>query len=653
MKTPTTASSSRLGLRSIRARLLIFLFVGISALIIVGTLVQINMMQTQMHDQIQRVLNEDYTTFNNDLALESQTAVTVAMSLADRADVRALVEAGDREGLVALMTPLFGALSREHGIQHLYFHDPTGTVIVRLHKPEQFGDNVTASRHSVADTAAEKIPHVGIELGANFLGLRGVAPILAGDRLVGMVETGIDIDKTFLQKLGQTSHADYTLWLLTSFADTTTFNYAERPFAAPIPELFYYSSSRAAPLTIDSQQYRKVFLTGTPYSTRLEDQGQAAAIFPLYNYDDRLIGVLGVSYSIEAFLTTLGQQQTSIILFSLILIALGLAIFWLIFSRLVLRPLQVIQNAMQRRAAGELDVRVTGMGDDELGVVAAVYNDLVSRVNDLLEKERLTVIEKEHLIRQLREASRVKAEFLATMSHELRTPLNAMIGFNELMRTGKSGALTDKQKHQLDRMHANSLRLLTLIDDVLDLSRIEAGRVEIAREEVVLSDVVHKIEEQTASLIEGKAFDFLVEIDPALPRMILGDRDRIEQIMLNLLSNAFKFTQQGEVHLSLKPAEAGRWQFSVRDTGIGIPAHALEYIFEEFRQVDGSSRRAYGGSGLGLAISRNLSRLMNGDIKVQSTVGVGTTFTVNLPLNLEDELSQLSQRQAVPAAKTA
>jgi signal transduction histidine kinase len=167
---------------------------------------------------------------------------------------------------------------------------------------------------------------------------------------------------------------------------------------------------------------------------------------------------------------------------------------------------------------------------------------------------------------------------------------------------------------------------------VLDLSRIEAGRVEIVHQPFSLREMNERLVSQTSSLVVGKAFHFSTSIDSALPDRLLGDQDHLEEVLLNLLSNAFKFTAQGEVELRYAYVpDANQWTLSVRDTGIGIPPHALEYIFEEFRQADGSSRRAYGGSGLGLAISRHLCRLMDGDITVQSTVGVGSTFTIKLP----------------------
>lgn len=332
----------------------------------------------------------------------------------------------------------------------------------------------------------------------------------------------------------------------------------------------------------------------------------------------------------------------------MLLVAAGIIV---VVTRQIVRPIEQLSQVAEAIRDGDLNAQASVTRSDEIGKMAQTFNNMTAQLRQTLEGLRSHVEElekakgeRERLIRELREASRLKSEFLSTMSHELRTPLNAMIGFTELMMAGVAGALTDKQKHQLGRIHANSLRLLSLIDDVLDLSRIEAGRVEIQLEPFSPLEMVNKITSQTSSLAEKKGLQYLVKIDDALPEMLIGDQARIEHVVINLLSNAFKFTEKGEVELSLKPSEdKAHWTLSVRDTGIGIPPHAQEYIFEEFRQVDGSSRRVYGGSGLGLAICRNLTRLMEGDVRVQSTLGEGSVFTVTLPLKAASVVPDTAQ----------
>jgi len=183
----------------------------------------------------------------------------------------------------------------------------------------------------------------------------------------------------------------------------------------------------------------------------------------------------------------------------------------------------------------------------------------------------------------------------------------------------------------IERISSNSERLLNLINSVLDIAKIEAGRLEIQSEPLDPRQLVEKWQMQMSVLAQKKGLSMDINIDPSLPREIYGDSERLSQIAINLLSNAFKFTEKGGVTLSLKRTDPS-WIIEVADTGIGIPPHALNYIFDEFRQVDGSTTRVYGGSGLGLAIVRNLCRMMDGSIAVTSELDRRSVFTVTLPL---------------------
>ena len=230
---------------------------------------------------------------------------------------------------------------------------------------------------------------------------------------------------------------------------------------------------------------------------------------------------------------------------------------------------------------------------------------------------------------EAREASRLKDEFLAIMSHELRTPLNAIIGFQGILLM--TANLEERAAHMLRRAEANAERLLELINDILDISRIESGRIQLAPDDISVKFIVEKWQSQMSILAEEKGIKFSVHIDPSMPAMIHADEDAITKIVTNLLSNAFKFTEQGEVTLGLKRSN-GSCIIEVKDTGIGIPAHMHQIIFERFRQVDGSSKRKYGGSGLGLAIVHHLCMVMDGTVTVESLPGEGSTFTAVLPM---------------------
>ncbi len=233
---------------------------------------------------------------------------------------------------------------------------------------------------------------------------------------------------------------------------------------------------------------------------------------------------------------------------------------------------------------------------------------------------------------QAEEATRLKSEFLATMSHELRTPLNAIEGFSSIMLSGMGVDLSPRAHDMISRISSNSQRLLVLVNDILDLSRIEAGRVEITPSRVAPTDLAKQWERDVSVLAKSKNLLFRVDVDPALPPIIEQDRYALTKIVTNLLSNAFKFTNEGRVTLALR-RQGDQLQIIVSDTGIGIPPHAQDYIFDKFRQVDGTTTRQYGGSGLGLSLVQRLTQLLDGSITLESEMGLGSIFTVTVPLN--------------------
>jgi signal transduction histidine kinase/DNA-binding response OmpR family regulator len=231
---------------------------------------------------------------------------------------------------------------------------------------------------------------------------------------------------------------------------------------------------------------------------------------------------------------------------------------------------------------------------------------------------------------QAEQASRAKSEFLANMSHELRTPMNAIIGFTRLIMRRCKDLLPERQYGNLEKILASANHLLGLINDILDLSKIEAGRMELRPVEFVLEPLVDQCLRTVEPMVRSGRVQLIKEIEPGLPPLF-SDQDKLRQILFNLLSNAAKFTEAGTITLTARRS-GDALAVAVADTGIGIPADQLELVFEEFRQVDSSSTRQYGGTGLGLSISRRLAQLLGGDITLASTPGVGSTFTLTVPL---------------------
>jgi signal transduction histidine kinase/HAMP domain-containing protein len=234
---------------------------------------------------------------------------------------------------------------------------------------------------------------------------------------------------------------------------------------------------------------------------------------------------------------------------------------------------------------------------------------------------------------QLEAANRHKSQFLANVSHELRTPLNSIIGFTRLVLRKIEGQIPDLQRENLQKVLISSEHLLNLINGLLDLAKVESGRMEVYAETFKLEDIVRVATSTVEPMLKDGRVRLVAEIAPGMPPL-KTDRDKLKQVVLNLLSNAVKFTENGEIKVSASQ-ENGILKLTVSDTGIGMKKEALDYIFDEFRQADMSSTRRYGGTGLGLAIVKKFVNLMGGDISVESEVGKGSKFTITLPMSLK------------------
>ncbi len=319
----------------------------------------------------------------------------------------------------------------------------------------------------------------------------------------------------------------------------------------------------------------------------------------------------------EARLTTLA--------ISLLTLLVGLSAAFGI-TRNTVGPIKRMTETLTALARGEKQADIPGLGrGDEIGAMAAAAQ---------------VFKEKAH---ELENASRYKSEFLANMSHELRTPLNSLLILARIFASNRDGNLTPAQVESATIIHDSGRDLLALINDILDLSKVEAGRMELVPERAILADFARQLERQFRHVAEARGLDFSVDLAPGLPASLVSDWGKVEQVLRNLLSNAFKFTHQGGVRVHFyrpNPQAAahhpglhseGAVAIAVQDSGIGIPADKREVIFEAFRQVDGTTSRQYGGTGLGLSISRQLAELLGGAIGVESGASAGSTFTLLLP----------------------
>ncbi|HEY1088813.1 MAG TPA: HAMP domain-containing protein, partial [Archangium sp.] len=295
----------------------------------------------------------------------------------------------------------------------------------------------------------------------------------------------------------------------------------------------------------------------------------------------------------------------------------------------------------------------------ELGEKARLLveqNQEVERKNAEVEQARQALEEK---AKQLALTSKYKSEFLANMSHELRTPLNSLLILSDQLSRNIEKNLTARQVEFSKTIHSSGNDLLALINDILDLSKIESGTVMVDVGDVLVRDLTDYVQRTFRHVAENKKLGFELHVDGDAPRLLNTDAKRLQQILKNLLSNAFKFTERGQVTLGIKPVSGG-WNrenealnraptvlaMSVTDSGIGIPADKQQIIFEAFQQADGSMSRKYGGTGLGLAISRELAKLLGGELALESQVGLGSTFTLYLPQHYVPVRPRLPSSQA-------
>jgi signal transduction histidine kinase len=331
-------------------------------------------------------------------------------------------------------------------------------------------------------------------------------------------------------------------------------------------------------------------------------------------------------------------------------------------------PIEQLQSAVLRLQAGHWDMPIRIRRQDELGQLGLAFNAMAQEIHSkqltLMTRSdelRLTNQELEQALAAARQAMAIKSQFVATISHELRTPLTAMLGFTELLELGVYGTLHGKQGHIVTRIHDNGTHLLQIINDLLDFSKLEAGKLELHEEQFNFADLITDAVNACTPLVRTKALILDTMIDPALPAVMDGDSLRLRQVLLNVLSNAVKFTEHGriEVRALYEPAaqlhnqvgaqpaigrHGGLVQehliIAISDTGIGIAADDLPVIFDDFHQVDAAFTRRRGGTGLGLAITRRLVELMHGTISVVSAPGQGSCFTIRLPLQTPKELGR-------------
>lgn len=376
----------------------------------------------------------------------------------------------------------------------------------------------------------------------------------------------------------------------------------------------------------------------------------------------RFLG-LGIYSSYDALLADSSAVGRASTLTASLLILLG-SVLILFYIRRLLMPLALVAASTDRVAAGEYDVALPPESDDEIGRLSRSFRSMVYQIkerglqvehhklsllniNSRLEKARQQLEAKTIDLEQ--QAGQDKSEFLARISHDIRTPLNSMLLLANALADNREKNLTSEQQQSAKVLAGAGSDLLALVNDLLDLSKLEAGKLQVALENVAIASLIRHVSGQFQPLAAAKGLELLIDLRPDLPDAFVTDPRRLRQILWNLLSNALKYTSAGSVTLTARRVESGRIAFKVQDTGDGIPVDQLERIFSPYHQLDRDVRSSSGGTGLGLSIVKELTAALGGELDVGSQLGEGTWFEVRLPIRADS----LEPSEPQPASSSA
>ncbi|MEC4675595.1 MAG: response regulator [Nitrospirota bacterium] len=410
------------------------------------------------------------------------------------------------------------------------------------------------------------------------------------------------------------------------------------------------------------RELKEILITGEDprkaFKEEVKGKRYLVTLHPILNQPDcyhchgssrKVLGGIIIKMNADRTYESITATRRRSIALSALGIAAIIALTYAMLAKLVSRPIEILADKARRFAEGDMSVHVDVKTEDEIGVLGKTFNYMVGKISSFSRELEVVVARRTMMLRdktllleranrELRELDRLKTSFLANMSHELRTPMNSIIGYSELLLDGVDGPVNDEQAKSLRKVESNARHLLQLINDILDMSKIESGKIELDIREIDMKKIIASVTSTLKPSMDKKGLKLILDFDENLPP-VYADEDKVMQILINLLSNSIKFTNKGEITIRIRPSERGVKpgeppvfvEVCVEDTGIGIKDSDIDKLFDKFSQLDISTIRQYEGTGLGLSIARGLVVLHKGVIWATSEYGKGSRFCFTLP----------------------
>ena len=577
------------------------LAISIVPIIIVGMLafsVSRDLLQARFDDEAEIVASAISTGIEDRITLASRGSSV----LAALPEVRDLTANRDAAGLRELLIRLKSRLA----LDLAFVSDPQGTIIAGA---QDFapGDKLPPELVVRAQAHAEQSYVIYPE--ARGLMIRSITPISSStlQNTPGFVEVGSLLDDSFVKTLRASSDSQIAI-IVADQVKATTLAGIEESMLPSHTETDLLLGPVRGETTLAGKRYEAILTLLRSHSSEPQELAVFLPLAPLEDAQRQIAAAILVAGAALAALAVFFSYRT---------------------AREMTRPLTRLATAARRIESGDLATPVAAGSSHEIGQLERSFGSMAGALQTRDARNDALVNELRAANVKLEEASRLKSEFIANVSHELRTPMNAIIGYTDFLLEGLNGPLTGQQSQDLGRVRAAAANLLGIINGLLDLAKIEAGQMDMQPQRISVGSVAAEVVDLLGERARSKGLALRSDVAPDL-RTAWADPYHVRQVLTNLVGNAIKFTAKGEVVIDAEVKD-GMVEIVVRDTGEGIALDAQAYIFDEFRQADGSSRRRHGGTGLGLAIARRLVWMNGGKIWVESEPGIGSRFYFTVP----------------------